>query len=55
MTEQVFDDLDVRSHLHQQTAAGVAQRVRCYLRVVDPDNAQAHLNYLRDRCVQEAC
>ena len=55
MTQQIFYDLDVRSHLHQQTAAGVAQLVRCYLRVVDADNAQAHLHYLRDRCVQEAC
>ena len=55
MTEQILDDLDVCSHLHQQTAAGVAQRVRCYLRVVDADNAQAHLYYLGDRCVQEAC
>ena len=55
MSKQIFYDLDVRSHLHEQAAAGVAQRVRCYLRVVDTDNAQPHLNDLRDCCVQEAC
>ena len=55
MSKQIFYYLDVRSHLHQQAAAGVAQRMRCYLRVVDTDNAQAHLHYLGDRCVQEAC
>ena len=46
MTEQILDDLDVCSHLHQQASAGVAQGVRCDLRVVDSDDTQAHLNYL---------
>ena len=55
VTQQIFYDLDVRSHLHQQAAAGVAEGVRCYLWVVDADNAQAHLYYLGDCCVQEAC
>ena len=55
MTQQIFYYLDVSSHLHEQAAACMAQRVRCYLWIVDTDNAQSHLHYLRDCCFQEAC
>ena len=52
MAQQIFDDLDVSSHLNEQAAAGVSQGVRSDLRIVDADDTQTHLYYLGDSSIQ---
>ena len=52
VAQQIFDDLNVRSHLNEQATAGVAQGVRSDLRIVDADDTQTHLYHLGDSRVE---